>query len=49
VLIDGGLSGGVLDADPATPHAVKAAAQVLVEAACPAEAAHHHLDHALPS
>jgi AcrR family transcriptional regulator len=49
VLIDGGLSGGVLDADAATPHAVKAAAQVLVEAACPAEAAHLHLDQALPS
>ncbi|TCN29256.1 AcrR family transcriptional regulator [Kribbella orskensis] len=35
LLIDGGLSGGVLDADPATPHAAKAAAQVLVDTACP--------------
>lgn len=35
VLIDGGLAGGVLDADPATPNAVKAAAQTLVAAACP--------------
>jgi AcrR family transcriptional regulator len=36
VLLDGGLSGGVLDADPATPTAAKAAARVLVDAACPA-------------
>ena len=35
VLIDGGLASGVLDADPATPPAVKAAARVLVDAACP--------------
>jgi AcrR family transcriptional regulator len=36
LLIDGGLSAGVLDADPATPAAAKAAAQTLVDAACPA-------------
>lgn len=35
VLIDGGLASGVLDADPATPPAVKAAARTLVDAACP--------------
>jgi AcrR family transcriptional regulator len=35
LLIDGGLSGGVLDADPLTPTAAKAAARVLVDAACP--------------
>jgi AcrR family transcriptional regulator len=35
VLIDGGLSSGVLDADPITPAAAKAAARVLVDAACP--------------
>jgi AcrR family transcriptional regulator len=35
ILIDGGLSGGVLDIDPATPQAAKAAARVLIEAACP--------------
>ena len=35
ILIDGGLSGGVLDVDPATPQIAKAAARVLVEAACP--------------
>ncbi|WP_405068950.1 TetR/AcrR family transcriptional regulator [Kribbella sp. NBC_01510] len=35
LLIDGGLSGGVLDADPATPDAAKAAARVLVDTACP--------------
>ena len=35
LLIDGGLSAGVLDADPATPDAAKAAARVLVDAACP--------------
>lgn len=35
ILLDGGLAAGVLDADPATPEAVKAAARVLVEAACP--------------
>jgi len=34
VLLDGGLSGGVLDADPATPAAAQAAARVLVDAAC---------------
>ncbi len=37
LLIDGGLSGGVLDADPATPTAAKAAAQVLVETSCQAD------------
>jgi len=36
LLIDGGLSSGVLDADPATPTAAKAAAQVLVETSCQA-------------
>ena len=36
MLIDGGLAAGVLDADPATPGAAKAAAQVLVDAAYPA-------------
>jgi AcrR family transcriptional regulator len=36
VLIDGGLAGGVLDVDPATPAAAKAAAESLVSAACPA-------------
>jgi AcrR family transcriptional regulator len=36
VLLDGGLANGVLDADPATPAAVKAAARILVDAACPA-------------
>jgi AcrR family transcriptional regulator len=35
LLIDGGLSAGVLDADPATPAAAKAAARALVDAACP--------------
>jgi AcrR family transcriptional regulator len=35
LLIDGGLSAGVLDADPATPAAAKAAAGTLVEAVCP--------------
>jgi AcrR family transcriptional regulator len=34
ILIDGGLAGGVLDADPATPSAARAAAQTLVDAAC---------------
>jgi AcrR family transcriptional regulator len=34
LLLDGGLSAGVLDADPATPAAAKAAARVLVNAAC---------------
>jgi AcrR family transcriptional regulator len=34
LLIDGGLSTGVLDADPATAGAAKAAAAVLVDAAC---------------
>ncbi len=37
LLIDGGLSSGVLDADPATPTAAKAAAQVLVETSCQAD------------
>jgi len=36
VLLDGGLAAGALDADPATPEAAKAAARVLVTAACPA-------------
>lgn len=35
LLIDGGLSAGVLDADPETPAAAKAAARLLVDAACP--------------
>ncbi|MGH3758853.1 TetR/AcrR family transcriptional regulator [Actinophytocola sp.] len=35
VLLDGGLAAGVLDADPATPRAAKAAARMLVDAACP--------------
>ncbi|BCJ75847.1 TetR family transcriptional regulator [Catellatospora sp. IY07-71] len=34
LLIDGGLGDGVLEADPATPAAAKAAAQALVDAAC---------------
>jgi AcrR family transcriptional regulator len=34
LLIDGGLAAGVLDADPDTPAAAKAAARVLVDAAC---------------
>ncbi len=34
LLIDGGLSAGVLDADPATPAAAKTAARTLVDAAC---------------
>jgi len=34
LLIDGGLADGVLGADPATPHAAKAAAQTLVDQAC---------------
>src|SRR5450759_3411394 len=34
LLIDGGLAAGVLDADPATPIAAKAAARVFVDAAC---------------
>jgi len=34
LLIDGGLSAGVLDGDPATPAAAKTAAQALVDAAC---------------
>ena len=37
VLIDGGLSAGVLDADPATATAVQHAARALVAAAVPAE------------
>jgi AcrR family transcriptional regulator len=36
LLIDGGLAGGVLDADPATPEAAKNAARILVSAACTA-------------
>lgn len=36
VLLDGGLAAGVLDAGPATPVAAKAAAQTLIDAACPA-------------
>ncbi|MER7456012.1 TetR/AcrR family transcriptional regulator [Micromonospora sp. NPDC126480] len=36
LLLDGGLSAGVLDAEPGTPDTAKAAARVLVEAACPA-------------
>jgi AcrR family transcriptional regulator len=35
LLVDGGLASGVLDADPATPGAAKAAAQILVDSACP--------------
>ena len=35
LLLDGGLAAGVLDADPATPLAAKAAAQVRVDGACP--------------
>lgn len=35
LLLDGGLAAGVLDADPATSQAAKAAAQVLVDAAIP--------------
>lgn len=35
LLIDGGLSAGVLDGDPTVPSAAKEAAQVLVEASCP--------------
>jgi AcrR family transcriptional regulator len=34
LLIDGGLSAGVLDSDPASPLVAKAAAQILVDAAC---------------
>lgn len=34
LLIDGGLSAGVLDADPATPATAKAAAQALIDGAC---------------
>ena len=37
LLIDGGLSGGVLDADPATPDAAKTAARILVDMACRAD------------
>lgn len=36
LLIDGGLSDGVLDPDPTTPSAAKAAARILVGSACPA-------------
>ena len=35
LLIDGGLSAGVLDADPTAADAAKRAATVLVDAACP--------------
>jgi AcrR family transcriptional regulator len=35
LLLDGGLAAGVLDADPATPAAARAAARTLVHAACP--------------
>ena len=35
LLLDGGLAAGVLDADPATPAAAKAAARALVDASCP--------------
>jgi AcrR family transcriptional regulator len=35
LLLDGGLAAGVLDADPATPTAAKAAARALVDASCP--------------
>jgi AcrR family transcriptional regulator len=34
LLIDGGLSSGVLDADPATPATAESAARTLVDAAC---------------
>jgi hypothetical protein len=34
LLFDGGLAAGVLDADPASPAAAKAAARALVAAAC---------------
>jgi hypothetical protein len=34
LLIDGGLSAGVLDADPGTPAAAKAGARILVDVAC---------------
>jgi AcrR family transcriptional regulator len=37
LLIDGGLAAGVLDVDPETPPAAKAAARVLVDAACPGQ------------
>jgi len=36
LLIDGGLSVGVFDADPAAADAAKSAARVLADAACPA-------------
>jgi AcrR family transcriptional regulator len=36
LLLDGGLSAGVLDADPESPAAAKAAAQTLIAASCPA-------------
>ena len=35
LLLDGGLSAGVLDADPRSAEAAKGAARTLVEAACP--------------
>jgi AcrR family transcriptional regulator len=37
LLLDGGLSAGVLDADPESAEAAKAAARTLVEASCPRE------------
>jgi AcrR family transcriptional regulator len=37
LLLDGGLSAGVLDADPSSPRAAKAAAPTLVDVACPAD------------
>jgi AcrR family transcriptional regulator len=38
LLLDGGLSAGVLDSDPQSAEAAKAAARTLVEAACPCDA-----------
>lgn len=35
LLLDGGLSAGVLDADPTAPDAARQSARTLVEAACP--------------
>ncbi|MGZ4267947.1 MAG: TetR/AcrR family transcriptional regulator [Solirubrobacteraceae bacterium] len=39
LLLDGGLSAGVLDADPAAPAAAAHAARALVDASCPTPAA----------
>ncbi|MGZ4277969.1 MAG: TetR/AcrR family transcriptional regulator, partial [Solirubrobacteraceae bacterium] len=39
LLLDGGLSAGVLDADPAAPAAAAHAARALVDASCPPPAA----------